>query len=155
MHNGGAAALELKTIKLMMSCSGETEGYGSLRCSDKLIEGRCTLANFGCPQAEATMLLSDNDSNLRISAGEASAQRLRHALRRWWIVTQRVRGRDIRLGHLPDGDNFIDFATKYVSKDKEDASVAYICNSRSRAAHGDAIEEVSACVVRFVVDARA
>ena len=48
-----------------------------------------------------------------------------------------------------------DFATKYVSKDKEDASVAYICNSRSRAAHGDAIEEVSACVVRFVVDARA
>ncbi|MDC0526070.1 hypothetical protein OAO87_03630 [bacterium] len=38
------------------------------------------------------------------------AARLRHAL---------------RLGHLPDGDNFIDFATKFVSKDKEDASVAY------------------------------
>ena len=142
--NGGSVALELKLIKLMMSCSGETEGYASLRCSDKLMEGRVCLANFGRPQLEPTLLLSDNDSNLRITAGEASAQRLRHALRRWWVVTARVRGRD-----LPDGDNYIDYATKFVSKDKEDASIAYISNSRSRAAHGDAIAEVTACVVSF------
>ena len=151
-HNGGALALELKTIKLMMGCSGETEGYGSLRCSDRLMEGRVTLANFGRPQLEPTLLLSDNDTNLRIAAGEASASRLRHALRRWWIVTQRVRDRDIRLGHLPDADNYIDFATKYVSKDKEDASVAYITNSRSRAAHGDVLTEVSACVLAFAAE---
>ena len=65
-----------------------------------------------------------------------------------------MRGRDIRLGHLPDADNYIDFATKYVSKDKEDASVAYITNSRSRAAHGDTIDTLSACVVSFAADPR-
>ena len=57
----------------------------------------------------------------------------------------------LRLGHLPDGDNYIDYATKFVSKDKEDASVAYISNSRSRAAHGDAVAEAVACVVSFDV----
>ena len=150
-HNGGAVALELKLIKLAMGCSGETEGYASLRCSDKLMEGRVCLANFGRPQHDPTLLLSDNDANLRIAAGEASAQRLRHALRRWWVVTARVRGRELRLGHLPDGDNYIDYATKFVSKDKEDASVAYISNSRSRAAHGDAVAEAVACVVSFDV----
>ena len=46
-----------KTIKLMLGCSAESEGYGSLRCSDKLIEGRVTLANFGRPQHGPTLLL--------------------------------------------------------------------------------------------------
>ena len=63
-----------------------------------------------------------------------------------------MRDRDIRLGHLPDADNYIDYATKYVSKDKEDASVAYITNSRSRAAHGDVLTEVSACVLAFAAE---
>ncbi|MDC0525838.1 hypothetical protein OAO87_02470 [bacterium] len=37
---------------------------------------------------------------------------------------------------------------------KEDASVAYNTNSRSRAAHGDIIDAVSACVVSFAAEAR-
>ena len=130
-----------------MACSSETEGYVSWRLSDKLMEGRVSLAAFGFGDEAPTVLLSDNDGNLRIGAGEGAAGRLRHALRRWWILTQRVRGRSIQLGYLPDSENYVDWGTKWASHDKEEASIAFLTGSRSRAAHmPPAAEPANACL---------
>ena len=134
-HNGAAVFLEVKLIHAKMACSSETEGYVSWRLSDKLMEGRVSLAAFGFGDEKPTVLLSDNDGNLRIGAGEGAAGRLRHALRRWWILTQSVRGRAIQLGYLPDSENYVDWGTKWTSHDKEEASIAFLTGSRSRAAH--------------------
>ena len=46
-HNGAAVFLEVKLIHAKMACSSETEGYVSWRLSDKLMEGRVSLAAFG------------------------------------------------------------------------------------------------------------
>ena len=130
-----------------MACSSETEGYVSWRLSDKLMEGRVSLAAFGFGDELPTVLLSDYDGNLRIGAGEGAAGRLRHALRRWWILTQRVRGRSIQLGYLPDSENYVDWGTKWTSHDKEEASIAFLTGSRSRAAHmPPAAEPANACL---------
>ena len=81
------------------------------------------------------------------SAGEGAAGRLRLALRRWWILTQRVRDRSIQLGYLPDGENYVDWGTKWTSHDKEEASIAFLTGSRSRAAHmPPAAEPANACL---------
>ena len=46
-----------------------------------------------------------------------------------------MRDRATRLGYVPDEQNPIDFVTKWVDRAKVEASVAYLTNSRSRAAH--------------------
>ena len=65
-------------------------------------------------------MLNDNlnPQNRQVAA---SASRLRHALRQWWIATQRVRNQDTRLGHLPDADDYIDYATEHAPEGKENA----------------------------------
>jgi hypothetical protein len=90
---------------------------------------------LGVPSEGPALLASDSASSLRVASGHASVVNCRHALRRWAILTQRVVERAIRLGHVRDEDNPIDFATKWVSEDKVDASCAYLTGARSRALH--------------------
>ena len=55
--NGAAVFLEVKLIHGKMACSSETEGYVSWRLSDKLMEGRVSLAAFGFGDEAPTVLL--------------------------------------------------------------------------------------------------
>ena len=134
-NNGAAVHAELKSIGLILGDSTQAEGVASLKLSDRIMHGRTTLAALGCMQAEPTMLMSDNESNLRIAAGAPSAARLRHALRRWAIVTQRCHSEDVRLGHLRDEWNWTDFFTKWVPQIKVEAAIAYLTGKAARIAH--------------------
>jgi hypothetical protein len=80
------------------------------------------------------MLLCDAEAALRVAAGESSAARLRHALRRSAIVTQRVRADECALAHVPDAAQVVDFLTKWKDDAKVDASIAYLGGFLARAA---------------------
>ena len=79
--------------------------------------------------------MSDSDGSLRVSSGETSANRLRHALRRTAQVTQRLRSQEVRLAHLPDAANHVDMFTKWLNAAKVAASVDYLSGAVAYAAH--------------------
>ena len=79
--------------------------------------------------------MSDSDGSLRVAAGETSANRLRHALRRTSQVTQRLRAQEVRLAHLPDAANHVDMFTKWVNAAKLATSIAYLSGAVARAEH--------------------
>ena len=60
---------------------------------------------------------------------------MRHALRKWTIITQRIAERNARLAHLGDAGQPADFGTKWVSAHKVEASVAFLSGTLSRRAH--------------------
>ena len=64
--------------------------------------------------------------------GEASAVRVKHALRWYAILQQRVRCREIRLAYIPDEWNYVDFLTKWIDASKVAFSVAYLTNAAAR-----------------------
>jgi hypothetical protein len=109
-----------------LGSSAEGEGLGLLKLSDKVVYLSASAAAFGMPQDGPVMLLCDAEAALRVAAGESSAARLRHALRRSAIVMQRVRGDECALAHVPDAAQVVDFLTKWKDDAKVGASIAYL-----------------------------
>ena len=58
---------------------------------------------------------------------------MRHQLRRWQALTKRITRGIVKVKHLPDIEMPVDYLTKWVSKKKVDASVAYLTNALSTA----------------------
>ena len=133
--NGGCICADLKKVGLVLKCSALTEGVATLQLSDKVEQAINAKTSMGAAPTEPVMLASDCEANLRVAAGAPAAQRLRHALRRWAIITQRCQSKAMRLGHLPDEVNWVDFFTKWKDKAKVEASLAYLTNLAARLAH--------------------
>uniref|UniRef100_A0A7S2MPY8 Uncharacterized protein n=1 Tax=Haptolina brevifila TaxID=156173 RepID=A0A7S2MPY8_9EUKA len=134
-NNGGCICADLKKVGLVLKCLALTEGVATLQLSDKVEQAINAKAAMGAAPEGPVMLASDCESNLRVAAGAPAAQRLRHALRRWAIITQRCQSKAMRLGHLPDEVNWVDFFTKWKDKAKVEASIAYLTNLAARLAH--------------------
>jgi len=133
-RNGAAVRFEIKKIGPVMGSSTQAEGYASLRLSDAIVWATHIDTQMGRAPAQPPLLLSDNESNLRIASGQATVCNAKHALRRWAILVERVREREIRLGHVSDKANVVDFGTKWVEEAKLEMSLAHLTGSRARAA---------------------
>ena len=136
LANGALVQLELKKAGLVTGSSAELEGLGLLKATDRTMRARQVWGRLGGDIGEATPVLCDAEAALRAAAGESSVQRLRHALRRSAIVTQRVRAGEISLVHVPDAANVVDMFTKWVSAAKVENSLAYLTGSMALRAHG-------------------
>ena len=134
-NNGGTICAELKKVGLVLKASALTEGVATLQCSEKVEQAVNTKTDMGAAPEGPVILASDCEANLRVAAGAPAAQRLRHALRRWAMVTQRCQTKMIRLAHLPDAVNWVDFFTKWKDKAKVEASIAYLSNVAARLQH--------------------
>ena len=99
------------------------------------MRARDVLAALSYAQSGPTLLMSDSDPALRTTAGESTAARMRHELRRLAIVTQRVREGACVLAHVPDAGNMVDWMTKWVKHEKLIASLAFSTGERSRVLH--------------------
>ena len=80
------------------------------------------------------MSASNSRSSLLVAGGQSSASRSRHALLLYLQLQQRVQSKLIKLAHIGDKDMPVDCFTKWVSKAKVEASLAYLSNSRARTA---------------------
>lgn len=104
----------------------------SHRGSEDVEVGRDHMIILGHPPSGPNFLGTDNKSNLLIATQTGSPSRVRHALRRYLILQQRVRGGVVKMGHVPDPENPADFLTKFVSARKLEASLVYLTNSNHR-----------------------
>ena len=135
--NGALVHLELKRAHVVTGSSAELEGMGLLKLSDSTIWARIVASRFGIKLNGPTLLMCDAEASLRTAAGRQASARLRHALRRAAIVTQRVRASEVELAHLPDAANFVDMFTKWLGADKVERSIAYLTGALQRAMYLD------------------
>ena len=130
--NGGQVYAELKKINLALEWSAASEAIGQLKLSDKALYARVLCEANGFVLSGPTVLAGDCMPALRAANGQSSVVRLKHSVRRYAIIQQRVQSRDVRLAHVPDEWNWTDFMTKWVDKGKYGMSVRYLSNEMSR-----------------------
>ena len=133
MFWGGAVLLETKKAALADS-STEVEGIASSKCAEHLTVAIEMARGMGYKVDQPTLLRTDNMSSLRISNCIKSTARAKHALRRYYVLQERVRRGEIRIEHVPTAQNKADYLTKWLSAAKLNESVA----AASGRAHRDA-----------------
>ena len=89
------------------------------------------LGFFGDAPSQPIFLGTDNKANMYIANDRASTARLRHALRRYLTLQERVRDGLIVVGHVKDVANPSDFLTKFIPAKKLEQSVEYATNYRN------------------------
>ena len=60
-----------------------------------------------------------------------SASRIRHCIRRFNVLMQRVRQQKVRIAHVPDPQNPADYLTKFIDRTKVEWSTAYATNAKN------------------------
>ena len=112
-----------------MTSSHHAEGKATLAGSDVLLRARQMRICFGCPVQGPSMIGTDCLSNFQIAMGLAAPGRIKHILRQWQIVQERVKAADIQLLRIGDADMPADFLTKWLSKKKLEASLRRATNA--------------------------
>ena len=107
------------------------EGVASSKASELAESLWAYLEFFGDPQTQPIFLGTDNKANMHIANDRASTARLRHALRRYLTLQERVRDGIVSVGHVKDAANPSDFLTKLVPAKKLNESVEYATNYRN------------------------
>lgn len=132
LYRGAAVFFETKKVIGVNSSSTENEGIAGMRCSERVRTCLDIAENLEGRAHEGPVLIGcDNSATVGIVNGIASPGRIKHILRRFKVIQQRVQKNEIKLYHVPDEDNPADFLTKWTSKAKVDASVAYLSGTRS------------------------
>ena len=89
----------------------------------------------GAPVEGPIVIGSDSLTNGQVARRQGSAQRLKHALRRWEILIERVDSGLVKLLHVPDVCMPADFLTKWTTHKKVRASINYLINSSNKVYH--------------------
>jgi len=131
MFCGGCVAHLVKKMHLIVDSSMESEAVATGKCGELVTYAREILRALGVPPQGPTFIGSDNKANALIAAGIAIPSRSRHCLRRYLTFLQRLRRGEVDVGHVPDAENPSDFLTKWVSREKTNASLEYATNFRN------------------------
>ena len=132
---GTLIAARVKSIRGIMGSSAEGEGYASLKASELVEEAIETARAFGIYDGAPVVLGSDSVANLQVARRQGAATRLKHALRRWEILMERVEAGHVKLVHVGDAEMPADFLTKWVPAKKLAASLDYVTNRKMRLKH--------------------
>ena len=103
-----------KKLGLVVDSSMEAEGIATSKIAEQISYVREILRAFGVPQESPTFIGTDNTANQRVASGAAVPARSKHFLRRYHVLLERVRSREITIGHVPDRSMPADFLTKWI-----------------------------------------
>ena len=117
---------------IAVDSSAEGEGIATSKCAEIVEHVREAARGMGILPNEPTVILSDNESSVRVANAPKSAGRLRHALRRFAVLQRRIQEGEVQVRHVPDKHNAADFLTKWVPAKKVKQSVAYVSNEAAR-----------------------
>ena len=109
----------------------EAEGVATSKVAEQISYVREILRAFGVAQEEPTIVGTDNTANQRVASGAAAPSRSKHFLRRYHVLLQRVRSKEISIVHVPDRCMPADFLTKWIGASKLNTSVEHVTNARS------------------------
>ena len=87
---------------------------------------------LGVPPRGATFIGTDNKAHALVANSAGSSVRSRHFLKKYTIMQERMRRKEIAVGHIKDINNPADFLTKWVNADKLKRSLDYATNKGAR-----------------------
>ena len=128
-----------KKLGLVVDSSMEAEGIATSKIAEQISYVREILRAFGVPQEGPTFIGTDNTANQRVASGAAVPARSKHFLRRYHVLLERVRSREITIGHVPDRSMPADFLTKWIGASKLNVSVEHVTNRRHAPMQPEAI----------------
>ena len=125
-YAGAAVWHQLKSIRMHVASSTETEAIGTAKCGEAASHMIEIMRGYGEPMNAAMFIATDNKANALIGSGRAMPARLKHCMRRYSIFLEQVAAGEVELGHVPDVENPVDFMTKWVSLRKLRQSLHYL-----------------------------
>jgi hypothetical protein len=134
--HGAATVATTKLAHLAFNSSTEAEMVGTVKGCEAIDYGRDIERAFGEAMDEPTVVACDNKSNVLVSSGAGSASRLKHCMRRFETVKQRVAQGKVVLAHVPDPQNPADYLTKFVGREKVRWSNEFATNARNAVPYG-------------------
>ena len=126
---GGLVVHGVWKLALLADSSALAEAMGSSHAAEKLEVLLEMERGVGIASAEPAIITTDSSSNWQVATRHASANRARHALRRWKVLGERLRAREMKLVHLPGTSTPADFLTKKTDGKKVDVMVRFLTNA--------------------------
>lgn len=117
--------------------SAETEGVATSAASNLVMYAREILRAHHSGAIPPSWVGTDSQSSMQIAARKASAARARHILRRWHILTQRMRAGHLQLLKVDTDEMPADMFTKFLAKAKVEKALKFITNSTNMVRRGD------------------
>ena len=105
---------------------------GTNKATELLELGSELLHAFGRPQQQPAVCTSDNLANAQVCERKGSAGRVKHCLRRWAALRERIERGITIIKHLSDKDMPVDFLTKWVPAKKLLDSINFLTNAANR-----------------------
>ena len=90
---------------------------------------------MGAPLKDPVVVGTDSATNGYVANRQGAAANLKHALRRWELLTARIDSGLLKLVHIPDPEMPADFLTKWVTAKKIQKSLDYLINAGNRVPH--------------------
>ena len=132
-RGGAAVCTKSKRLQLIVSASMYAEREATVKATEVVEFCRTVdiaLGNLDTAD-QPTLVSTDNSGNQLVIGGEASSARSKHKLIKYVIVQQRVASVHIKVRHVSDAENPADFLTKWIGKEKFEASVEYATNAKN------------------------
>ena len=127
--NGGAVLHTKKSLHLALVSSTEAEGAGAAKGSEAIETYLEILRAQRRLPDDGIQLFTDNKA--MVASGVGNASRMRHCLRRYNVLMQRVQRKQVQIGFVPDPLNPSDYLTKFIDKRKVDQSDDYATNRKN------------------------
>merc|ERR1711938_189182 len=101
-HAHGLACLRVKSLRAITASSAEAEGIASSKAGEAAQELAEIKRATGNPQEGPIVIGTDSITNGQVARRQGAANRLKHALRRWETLLERVDSGLVKLVHVPD-----------------------------------------------------
>ena len=131
-YAGGAVHHECKRIHAIMPGSYASEALATNRAAERVVPFRELARAFDVAHTTPTLVLSDSAAPASVTSLHGTATKMKHMLRHIHSVMQRVLYKEIAVKHIPGDEMPADFLTKWVTKGKAEASIAYLTNSQPK-----------------------
>ena len=129
---GAAVAHCTKKIGIAVGSTHDAENLATVKASELVIFARLVLSAFGrSPHDKPTTILTDNQSNQKVSQRAQSSAHSRYYLVRAACLHERIANGEVCVQHVSDPAMPADFLTKFVSAEKTAKSVSYATGKKS------------------------
>ena len=115
-----------KKIGIAVGSTHDAENLATVKASELVIFARLVLSAFGrSPHDKPTTILTDNQSNQKVSQRAQSSAHSRYYLVRAACLHERIANGEVCVQHVSDPAMPADVLTKFVSAEKTAKSVSY------------------------------
>ena len=126
---GGLLAHGVWKLAMLADSSALSEAMGSSHAAEKVMVVREMERGVGIHPEGPAVITTDSTSNWQVATRHASANRARHALRRWKVLGDRIKAKDAKLVHIPGLSTPADIFTKKSDAKRVNIMLAFLMNA--------------------------